>query len=212
MAGPYAGGAKLRIIGTIQGQDCINVLHFGSTLQSFDNPDAVVTMLTALATAMLACAFDNLRAGVTSDWSLRAIEVSQIHPVKGPTILVPPTQATVGQLSPSSVSFTATLVNVITGLGGRSHRGRMFLPPAGEAETTNSILGQTPIDAITSFLNCVAGKFIGGQATEDWRLGVLSSKAVKAGQSFDQAFTEAVTLAVNNKVACMRSRKVGHGS
>lgn len=212
MAGPYAGGAKLRIIGTIQGQDCINVLHFGSTLQSFDNPDAVVQMLTALATAMLACAFDNLKAAVTSDWSLRSIEVTQIHPVKGPTITVPPAQATVGQLSPSSVSFTSSLVNVVTGLGGRSHRGRIFLPPAGETETANSILNQGAIDAITAFLNCVAGKFIGQAATEDWRMGVLSAKSIKAGQTFDQAFTEAVALIPNNKVAVMRSRKLGHGN
>lgn len=212
MAGPYAGGAKMRIIGTIQGQDCINVLHFGKILENFDNPDAVVAALTQLAVAMLACAFDNLRAGVTSDWSLRAIEVSQIAPVKGPTITVPPTQATVGQLSPSSVSFTASLVNVVTGLGGRSHRGRIFLPPAGETETANSILNQGAIDAITQFLNCVAGKFIGQGGTEQWRLGVLSAKAIKAGQSFDASFTEAVALIPNNKVACMRSRKVGHGS
>jgi hypothetical protein len=211
MPAPWSGGAKLRIIGKIHGQDCINVLHF-ATNTVINDPAAAAQLLTALATAMLACAFDTLKEAVTSNWTLSRIEVSQIHPVAGDVIEMAPAQATVGQLSPASVSFAASLVQIRTGLGGRTKRGRFFLPPVGETETTDSIIAAGSMDQITAFLNCVAGKFIGAGATESWRLGVLSRKTLADGGTFDTAFTEALTLVPSNVVAKMGSRKVGKGS
>jgi hypothetical protein len=161
---------------------------------------------------MLACAFDNLRLAVTSDWTLTAIEASQIHPVKGDAIVVPPENATSGILSAASHSFASSLVQVRTGLGGRRKRGKIFLPPVGEVETAQSLITINAMDAITDFLNCVAGKFIGAGATEAWRLGVLSTTTLKEGGTFDTAFTEALTLVPVNVVAKMGSRKVGSGS
>jgi hypothetical protein len=68
------------------------------------------------------------------------------------------------------------------------------------------------MDQITAFLNCVAGKFIGAGATEQWRLGVLSRETLKGGGNFDAAFTEAISLVPSNVVAKMGSRKIGKGS
>jgi hypothetical protein len=210
MAAPWTGGAKLRIIGKIHGQDCINVLHF-ATNTVINDPQAVAQLLTALATAMLACAFDNLRAAVTSDWTLTRVEAAQIHPVLGDVVEMAPENATQGQLSAASHSFAATYVRIGTGFGGRRKRGSFYLPPVGETETANSLIAAGSMDQVTAFLKCVAGKFIGAGATEDWRLGVLSRKTLKEGGTFDTAFTEAIRLTPSNVVAKMGSRKVGKG-
>jgi len=212
MAAPWVAGAKLRIIGKLHGQDCINVLHFATNTQ-INDPQAAAQLLTALAVAMLQCAFDNLRNAVTSDYTLTKVEASQIYPAPGDVIEKAPDNATVGQLSPASHSFAASLVQIRTGMGGRSKRGRFFLPPVGETETANSLITQGAMDQITAFLNCVAGKFIGNGATEQWRLGVLSRKVLAGNiNNFNNAFTEALTLVPTNVVAKMGSRKIGHGS
>jgi hypothetical protein len=211
MAAPWASGAKMRLIGRLHGQDCINVLHF-ATNTVINDPTQLAQLLTQLAIAMIACAIDNLMNATTEDYQLLKVECIQIHPTKGDVIEQVPQQVVKGLLSPASHSFAASLVQIRTGLGGRTHRGRFFLPPVGEAETTNSLITDGAMASITAFLNCVAGKFIGAGATEPWRLGVLSTKTLKATNSFDQAFTEALNLVPTNVVARMGSRKVGKGS
>lgn len=211
MAAPWASGAKLRIIGKLHGQDCINVLHFG-TNTVINDPTQLAQLLTALATAMLACVVDSLLPAVTSNYTVTRIEAAQIHPAQGDVIEVAAAPGSVGTLSPVSASFLATLVNIKTGFGGRSKRGKMFLPPVGETEATDSLINAGNMDEIVAFLTCVAGKFIGAGATEDWRLGVYSKKLAGPGKDFNAGFTEALTLVPSNVIAKMGSRKVGKGS
>jgi hypothetical protein len=211
MAAPWASGAKLRIIGKLHGQDCINVLHFGTNTEILD-PTQLAELLTQLATAMLACVVDSLLPAVTSNYTILRVEASQLHPVKGDVIEVAAAPGSVGALSPVSASFIATLVNVKTGFGGRSKRGKMFLPPVGEAEATDSLINAGNMDEIIAFLTCVAGKFIGAGATEFWRLGVYSKKLAGPAKDFNLGFTEALNLVPSNVLAKMGSRKVGRGS
>lgn len=212
MPAPWSSGAKLRIVGKLHGQDCINVLHFATNTQ-INDPTELNQRLQQLVTAMLECLVQLLPAAVTQDYTLSYVEAMQIHPTAGDVIQQAPAQPVVGQLGPTSVSFAASLVQVRTGFSSRTKRGRIFLPPVGEAQMTNSLIDAAGIDPITAFLVCVAGKFLTNNASSIWRMGVLSRKKVNnAAPAFNDAFTEALTLLPSNVVAKMGSRKVGHGS
>jgi hypothetical protein len=212
MAAPWTGGARIRILGKLHGQDTVNVLHFATNTVINDNT-ARDALILQLMVAVLACVTDQLLDGVTSDWSLQGVEGTPIHPVLGDPQFDGTGAGSEGNLGATSASFIATLVTIRTGLGGRSHRGRFFLPPPGELNTANSIFDAGTVAQIQAFLACLAGKFIGAGATEPWRLGVLSRKKINdVVQPFDNAFTEATSLTVTNLAAIMGSRKVGRGS
>lgn len=214
MAAPWAAGAQVRIVGQLHGQTTNNVLNF-ATNTVINDPVALAQLLTQLATAVLACVADQLLTAVTNDWRAIGVEARQISPVSSDPVFVPAAGNAVGAKTATSVSFAATLVHVRTGTGGKSGRGRIFLPPPGEADITLSAIGQTAIDDFQAMIACIAGKFIGVGATEPWRLGVLSRK--KTGEppvlpAFDVRFREALSLDVSTDVAIMGSRRKGRGN
>ena len=212
MAAPWTGGARVRLLGKLHGQDTVNVLHFATNTVINDSTQRDALILQLL-TAMLACVTDQLLAAVSSDWKCTGLEGSAVFPALGdPVFLTAPSNA-LGQRGPCSTSFIASLVHVRTGLGGKTHRGKIFLPPPGEADTNVSIFNSEVMDQLAAFINCIAGKFIGASATEPWRVGVLSRKLL-ANQvgNFNEAFTEATSLTANEVAAIMGSRKVGRGT
>lgn len=212
MPAPWTQGARVRILGKLHGQDTVNVLHFATNTQINDNVERDLLILQLL-TQVLACVTDQLLAGVTADWTMTGLEGTAIAPVLGDPQFSAAPANTVGTLGPTSASFIATLVTIRTGLGGKTHKGRFFLPPAGEANTNVSILDAGIVDQINNFLVCLAGKFIGAGASTPWRIGVLSRKTfVNTPGNFDAAFTEATSLTVSPVAAIMGSRKVGRGS
>lgn len=213
MAAPWAQGARVRVIGKIQGQDYVNVLHFATNTQIQD-PQQLATLLTALATAILACLVQNLLQAVTVDFELKGVEAMDIFPTPSDPIFVAAPANSVGMLEAASTSFEATMINIRTGVGGKKGRGKNFWPPAGEAQTNNSTVGAVAVENFNDMIQCIVGKFIGAGATEDWRLGVLSRKDMGIPpnpNNFNNAFREAISMDVNTNVALMSSRKRGSG-
>jgi hypothetical protein len=202
----------VRILGTLHGQDTVNVIHFATNEVINDNL-ARDTLILQLLAQVLACVTDQLLNAVTSEWTFTGIEGTAIAPVlSDPQFSAAPANS-VGTLGPTSASFIATLCTIRTGIGGKSHRGRFFLPPAGEANTNISILDGDTLTQLNQFLACLAGKFIGAGASTPWRIGVLSRKLLaNSPANFNTAFTEATSLTVSDKAAIMGSRKVGRGS
>jgi len=212
MAAPWTQGARVRILGTLHGSQTVNVLHFATNTQINDNI-ARDTLILQLLAQVLACVTDQLLAGVTSEWQCTGIEGTAIAPVLSDPQFSAAPPGTVGTLGPCSASFIATLVAIKTGVGGRTHRGRFFLPPAGESNTNLSILDGEAMTQLNEFITCIAGKFIGAGASTPWRLGVLSRKTLKnSPANFDAAFTEATSLVVSDVAAIMGSRKKGRGA
>lgn len=204
-------GVQLRMVGRIHGQTTNNVLHFATEQQIQDAPSQDALIL-ALLTAFLACVSQQLVGAVTSDWTLDFVDARAIFPAPGNPIQLVPQQAVVGTLGPASHSFAASLVNIRGEVGGRQNQGKIFLPPPGEANTTSSLADQTVVDQLVQFINCVAGKFIGANATEAWRLGVLSSKRLGLNiQNFNIAFTPAVGLTPKREAAICGRRRIGRG-
>lgn len=210
-------GAQVRIKGTLHGQDTVNVLNFATATAISDAGD-VSPLLTALLTAVVECVVESLIPAVTQDWTFNAADARIIKNNAGFTVGTDPIEQapsggpTQGEGGPCSVSFAAALMNIRTGLGGRSGRGKLFLPPPGEANTTNSAMDGTAATAFAAFAACMLGKFIGGSATTEWRLGVLSRKLAGANlANFNTAFFEASSLPVVSTLAVLSKRKAGHG-
>lgn len=209
--GNWARGAEVRIVGEMHGSRTQNVFHFG-TDEVANDTGALNTLLLQLAQAMMQCVRETLLPAVTQDWKCVHVEAQEIFPVLSDTIIETALNTDVGALGPTSVSFAASLVNVRTGLGGRSHRGRKFLPPPGEAQITASDIDDATLLLIAAFLACVAEKFMGNAPTSNWHFGVFSRKL--AGgllANFNTGFSLVTSMNPVADLATMRSRKKGRG-
>lgn len=212
MAAPWVSGAQCRIIGTIHGQETVNVLHFATNHAVLDIAE-LNGLLGQLVDALIQCVRTTLLPAVTEDWRLDRVEAHQIFPVISDPMVQNGIPGDVGELSPASVSFSSSLMNYRTGIGGRRGRGRSFLPPAGETEITNSTIDPATGVLLVAFAACLASNFVGVSANTFWRLGILSTTDLKvSGNDFNDAFREVTSIAPATNVAVMRSRKVGVGS
>lgn len=212
MPAPWVAGAQARINGTIHGQQTVNVLNFGTNSAITDSP-ALDALLLQLAAALLDCAVTTLLPAVSVDWRLVSVDAKRIYPATSDPILSTAPADQFGTRGVSSVSFAASLLSIRTGAGGRRGRGRLFLPPPGEAEIAQSAIDGPTLTALAAFAACVAGKFMGASPTTDWRLGVLSRVTAGANNAaFDSGFRVATSLTPVANLAVMRSRRVGHGS
>jgi hypothetical protein len=212
MPAPWVAGAQVRIIGELHGQETVNVMHFATNDQVNDE-GTLDSILLALAEAVRDCVISTLLPGVTSDWRFVRTEALRVYPTRTDPIVATGTPDNVGELSSTSVSFAASLINIRSGRGGRSGRGRIFLPPPGESEVQNSLVDNATLVLLAAFAGCVATKFMGANPTTPWHLGILSRKIAGATNSaFDNGFFIATSLNPSADVACMRSRRRGHGA
>lgn len=213
MAAPWARGAICRIVGRIHGQETVNVFHFATNTVVNDGPD-LDALLLQLAQALRECVEEFLIPAVSVDWTFTQCDARAIYPAPSdPVIATASAGVGAGQLSATSVSFSAALLNIRTGGGGKRGRGRKFLPPPGEAETLNSEINDATLVLIAAFAACVAEKFLGAGATTPWLLGVYSRTNDNAvGGTFDNSFRIATQLSPVKRVSVLRSRKVGRGS
>jgi len=211
MPPPYTAHAECRIVGELHGQETINVLHF-ATHTVVNDPGSLDALLLQLAQALHDCVVQFLLPAVTSNWRFVQTDARRISPTPSDPVLSTGLPENVGELSEVSHSVSATLVNVRTGSGGKSGRGRMFLPPPGDGSITASTIDGPALVLIAAFTGCVATKFMGANKTTDWILGVLSRKqATAVGGTFDNAFREATSLNIAADLAVMTSRRKGNG-
>lgn len=212
MPAPWVAGAQARIHGEIHGQQTVNVLNFGTNSAILDGP-ALDALLLQLAAALLDCVITTLLPAVSIDWRAVSCDAKRIYPVVSDPIIATADGGMVGEKSATSVSFAASLLSLRTGGGGRKGRGRLFLPPAGEAEILQSQLDSGTMTDLTAFAACLAGKFLGASPSTDWRLGVLSRvTAGPTNAAFDSGFRICTQLSPVQDVAVMRSRRKGHGA
>lgn len=212
MAAPWSAGFRLRVIGKLQGQDCIQVLHF-ATNTIINDPQQLNQLLQQLCQHMLECIADNLLNAVTGDYTNLGVEGVQIYPTLSDPVFAAADAGAAGIQPATSVSFSAALIQVRTGTGGKSGRGRNFWPPPGEDKITNSTIDLTATNPFVAFTVCVANKFFAPAKTTEFTLGVLSRKKVNnAPQPFDTAFRAATQMQLVRELAVMSSRKVGSGS
>ena len=212
MPAPWTAGAQARIIGEMHGSQVVNVLHFATNDQILDQTglDTILqTLCQGISDAVIAAGLP----AFSSDYRFVSVDAKRIAPtLSDPQTVIQPANQ-VGTAGVSSTSFIAGLMGLRTGGGGRTGRGRIFLPPPGEAEITASELSPGALTAYIDFALALKAKFWGAAANSPWRLGVLSRKVMaNTPANFDQAFREVVSADPVGTLAVMRSRRKGHGA
>lgn len=204
-----------------ESQTVLNVLYFRTD-------SAVDDMELRLLTALLTCLATILRPVAASTWQIVGAQGKRVYPDLGPVYEVGPVDAdeVQGEAEGDALpSFCSIVVNIHTTRGGRSGRGRMFIPGIPEGATTGSSIQTTnPYwTAIIAYLACVAGAFIktGSElGTNRIALGVLSRKLGGLGADgkprkppyLAEQWARATKLIPNNLIKTTNSRKIGHGN
>ncbi len=205
-----AAVARVRIVGSLHGSIVYNVLNFGTPDQVNDGD--YTDLLTQLATAVIDCVRSTLLPAVSSDYRLLKVTSQIVSTPKSDEHIQEALGTDVGALGAGDVSFVAGVMSIKTGRGGRSFRGRTFIAGIPEGGIEQSRLTPGQLTLLIAFAACLAGKFVGGQATNTWVLGVLSTVRNKVKlTSITAGFTPASQLVVTSQVGSMNSRKLGRG-
>jgi len=201
---------QLRFEGQLEGQNVLNVFHFGSLSGDTD----VLTNLVAVA---IACFIEQLLPGVSDKYTLNRVVARQVAPTLGPDFVTTPTGGTGGVTGvDSEPSFVSGLVSIRTNRGGRSGRGRVFLAGIPESSTTQSLLND-PGDfwtALQAWVACMLEHFTEHDpvGTNAWAFGVMSRKIGGSKPPFTSGgFAPVISMNGVRALATTRSRKVGHG-
>lgn len=204
---------ELTVHGRLEGQQALNVMFFQATTTSD-------TIETQLLRAMIICLTTTLIPGLGSNYTLEKVASKRVYPTLGPIIELAPlgTDDVTGESAGDTLpSFVSALISIQTTRGGRSGRGRMFIPGIPEGSTSgSSILTESPAwGAIVAYVACVAAQFLKSvdlPANDQWNLGVLSRKLGNDKPPYLLAqFAPATSLIPKRLLSTTRSRKVGHG-
>lgn len=216
MATPAAVGEIHEVVLKMrqESQQVLNVLHFRC-----DN--SVDDMETRLLVALLTCLSTILRPVSASTWQIVGAQGKRVYPDVGPIYEVGPVDPdeVQGEATGDALpSFCSIVVNIHSIRGGRSGRGRMFIPGIPEGATQGSAVPTTnPYwAAIIQYLACVAGHFIHGDdlpGANQIAIGVLSRKLGNNKPPYTAVqFARATRLIPNNLIKTTNSRKIGHGN
>lgn len=204
---------QVRIVGRIEGQETNNILYFRCVSGQGDDDVAL-----HLIQALLQCVIDNLLPVLTSAWTLERIVWKKVFPQLGPEIIsVPQGQAAGAGPSAALPSFASVVFSIRTQFGGRSKRGRMYLPGIPEAATNGSAIDPTGAfwAGLIGFALCFISKFVTGDppGSNQWQSMVYSRKL--GGSTFplgNNGFEAVTEFVPNSLLGTTRSRKVGRGS
>lgn len=203
---------EVRLNGRLENQICQNVLHFKCVGAS---ADVDINLILVLA----ACFIDNLLPVLTSSYTFESVTWKQVAPSLGVEQTTAPPGAGPGGGSEEALpSYVSAVISKHTDTGGRSHRGRLYIPGIPEDQTTGSFINN-PSDlwaGILGFITCVLANFkhpdpAGG--TDLFDLIVYSRKI--GGSSFPYGLTgvtDVTDLVRHRDLGSTRSRKVGRGA
>lgn len=210
---------QLRVRGRIEQQETINVLNF-RYVSALPDPDVV----THLIKALMQCYLLHLIPVLTSGWELQDIAAKRMGPTLGNEVIVTPDSASIGAGNAEALpSYCSVVFSIRTVLGGKSGRGRLYLPGIPENQTEGSIISSDlPLWlGLVAFAACVVEKFHfeepippGGITTfpNIWKMGVYSRKLGSPKAPYTLAgFHEMVSMVPNKELGTTRSRKIGKG-
>lgn len=204
-----------------ESQTVLNVLFFRCD-------SAVDDMELRLLVALLTCLATILRPVAASTWQIVGAQGKRVYPDLGPIYESGPVDpdAVQGEATGDALpSFCSIVTNIHTTRGGRSGRGRMFIPGIPEGATQGSAIPTTnPYwTAILAYVACIASSFIktGSElGSNRIALGVLSRKLGGLGPDgkprkppyLAEQWARATKLIPNNLIKTTNSRKIGHGN
>lgn len=216
MPTPEVAGAIWEVVleGTQERQQVMNVMHFRVVT-------AVDDMEVRLLRALIVCLLTILRPVMGSNYQFVRAMGKRVSPDVGPIVEL---RAESGEevqgddAGDTLPSFVSVCTNIHTTRGGKSGRGRMFIPGVPEGATQGSFVEETnPYwTQILAYLACVASQFVKPNVetgSNVIQLGVMSRKIGGTKPPYLAAgFAAATRLTPNLKLASSNSRKVGRGS
>jgi hypothetical protein len=197
--------ARAVVAGTLHGSVTNNVLHFGTDIAE---PD-----WNALAQAIILCIATAFKNMSSSEWKFDHIGVTPLFPALQDEITVFSAQPIEGTPFAGALpSFNAALISIQTGLGGKTHRGRMFLPGVIQQDVSQSLYTDSGLQKVIAFAACLASHFISSEGVDStpYKIGVLSRKGITQATVGDH-FTPATKLVARRAIATLHSRKIGVG-
>jgi hypothetical protein len=207
-----AGDAfQVRVVGRQEGQQTNNILHFVAAT-SIDDVD--LRLILVLAN----CFITHLLPVMSSKWTLESFVWKKVRPTLGVEYISTPSGVGPGAGSANALpSYASCCISIRTAQGGRSHRGRMYLPGIPETATIDSQFDTSHAfwTALIAFCACLASGFIVGDppGANSFQMEIYSRKI--GGSSFPygaSGFTPVVSLTPDQIIATTRSRKLGRGA
>lgn len=197
--------------GRMENQETCNVLHFKATTPGGD-------VLIEIVQALASCYVSTLMGGLSTQWVVKNFTYKRVSPTLSPEFIYVPEPLFYGADGGDALpSFCSALLSIRTAEGGRSKRGRMYIPGLPEIGCKHSQIDVTQITwpKVVAFAACLANKFIEMEdlGTSKFRIGVYSRKI--GGSTFPYGaagFTPATEILTTTQIATTRSRKVGRGS
>lgn len=203
----------VRVHGSIEGQEYVNVLHFQCVI---NNSDIVEHLLIA---AWL-CFVEQLIPKSGANFELQRITAMRVAPTVGPEHEYSGTgaQQLTGQGAGDSLpSFCSCVIGIRSERAGKRGIGRFALAGIPESDTTGSLINSESDfwDAVQAFVDCMAGKFLGRGAVNfehHFALGVLSraSGTAKPPYAVNQ-FSTSTALRPSRRIGTIKSRQLGRG-
>lgn len=204
---PYASVIQVVVKGRLHGSETNNVIHFGTNKNPIDIPGLLI--------AVTKCIRDNLLPVLSADFVLEKLTGRQLFPAVLDEVEHVPSAVTFTGL-PALPSYCSVLLRFSTGGGGRSGKGRMFLPGVVANDTLNSKLTSNGFNKYLPFIACLVAAFIRSVelGTErDWELVVLSRKNAGANYATAGTAVRAVQqISHSNILSTTVSRQLGQGS
>jgi hypothetical protein len=202
------------VAGTLEEQECLNVWDFKCL-----NGDSDVNLHLILV--FINCFITNLLPVLSNNYVLNEVRWKKVSPSLGIEHVTIPAGAGPGQNDGDGLpSYVSAVMSKHTLLGGRSHRGRVYIGGIPESDTTGSLINIEPPNAalwtaLLAFAACVVSAFVhpdpaGG--SNIWNVGVYSRKIGGATFPFSPTgFTSMTEIVPHRELATTRSRKIGRG-
>lgn len=203
------GFAQVVVSGIIHGQQTKNVWNMAKAgAPVVDNINEMIALATSVRQSFRDAGFQC----ISNSWSMEKVTAKLLYPVQSDEGIVFGEATDVGSAPEAKVSFESALFHVRTGKGGRTNRGRFFLPGVPATYIDDSRLTSAALTSYLLFRDELISAFGPAVGPDFYRLGVLSRKTLgNPPASYAAAFKWMTNLEVSGIVAVTRSRRIGHG-
>lgn len=205
---------QVLVQGILEGQVTENVLYF-KTAQGSDSVE------NDLLKALLSCFMTHMMPVMPKNYVFNGVFGMRVTPDVGPPLqAVPEEGATIAgdeDIEPMP-SYVSALVSIQASRGGRSGKGRFYLPGVPKAACIASNLNPEHAFwiAVGAYVACIVSKFMITNEfapIPEWQIGVMSRKFGGLKPPFIvEGFAPALAITPKLPLSTTRSRKVGHGS
>jgi hypothetical protein len=203
---PHDFIARVVIKARVLGQVCENVLHFGA--------DGAAPNWNQLAADVIDCIVTSLAPHLGSEYALEELQVTQIFPALLDPIVVQPDAPVHGEaFQPCLPTTNAAVLTLLTGGGGRSGRGRMYIPAIERTHVVGNEITDAALVFLANFLACMVGKFVvhgDPPVVPAFFWGIQSRKNYKT-EAHNLHFRDIKQTKPQKILGTMRSRREGRG-